>query len=273
MKFENIIRSLSSTIALVVVYLIVAGMYLSVKGFVFNGEQIVLARSAYAQDVASPKQIPADLALPEIHSVGKADAPVTIYEYSSFGCSHCADFHLQVLPKIVEKYVSKGLVRVVFVPFPLEKLSMDAALLAECVDDEKYFPFVEVLFKKQRDWGFAQNPQKVLKQYAALSGVDIDKGEACLHDDEAARLILENRQTGISQLGIQGTPSFIVAANGKRELVSGGVTLDLIDVLLSVDEENNNVAEVKETGVVLDEGSVVENTEDDVQKSSEMPKN
>ncbi len=234
MKFEDIIKNLSSVVALIVVYLISAGMYLSAKGFIIDGNgQIVLAQSAYAQDSVMPRGIPSDLILPEEHVLGKANAPVTIYEYSSFGCSHCADFHLNTLPSIIQKYVESGEVRVVFVPFPIDKASMDAALLAECVAPEQYFAFAEVLFKKQRDWSFAHNPQKVLKQYAALSGVGAEQADKCLHNDDTAQKILENRQNGMTQLGIQGTPSFIVSFDGKRELISGTVSEDYLEDLLT----------------------------------------
>jgi len=234
MKFEDAIKNISSIIALVVVYLISAGMYLSAKGFIIQGDgEVVLVNRAYAQDSVAPKEIPSDLVLPEDHVLGKANAPLTIYEYSSFGCSHCADFHLQTLPAIVQKYVSAGEVRVVFVPFPIDKSSMDAALLAECVAPEQYFSFADVLFKKQRDWSLARNPQKVLKQYAALSGVSAEQAESCLHNDNAAQKILENRQNGITQLGIQGTPSFIVSFDGKRELIAGTVSEDYIEDLLT----------------------------------------
>ncbi len=234
MKFEDIIKNVSSIVALIVVYLIAAGMYLSAKGFVIDGSgEIVLVRSAYAQDNVGPRDIPADLVLPEEHSLGKVNAPITIYEYSSFGCSHCADFHLTTLPSIIRKYVESGEVRVVFVPFPIDKASMDAALLAECVAPEQYFAFAEVLFKKQRDWSFAHNPQKVLKQYATLSGISAEQAEKCLHNDETAQKILENRQNGMTQLGIQGTPSFVVSFDGKRELIAGTVSEDYLEDLLT----------------------------------------
>ena len=98
---------------------------------------------------------------------------------------------------------------------------MNAALLAECVDEDKYFPFVDVLFKKQREWGLSRNPDKVLKQYAALSGLSQEKAELCLKNDDNAREILSNRQNGISQLGIQGTPSFVISSQGKSEMLPG----------------------------------------------------
>ncbi len=251
MKFERFIRNLSSLVAAVVVYLIAVGMYLSFKGFVSDGKGgFVLAPEAYAQEPAQQvKILPADLVLPEKYVIGDATAPITIYEYSSFGCFHCADFHLQTLPLIKKKYIDKGIVRVAFVPFPIDKPSMSAALLAECVDKNKYFSFAEVLFKKQREWGLSRDPQKVLKQYAALSGLGQNKADACLHDDEVARSILEDRQNGITQLGIQGTPSFVIASKDEKMLYSGAFTLEYLDEIVSQrlpDEKGDEKVEGKD---------------------------
>ena len=223
MKFERIIKNLSSLVAAIVIFFMAGGMYLSSKGFEMTEDgNIVLVRPAAAQEnLADLPDIPDNFVLPDEHSLGNKNAPVTLYEYSSFGCSHCSDFHLHTLPKLKENFVDKGLLRVVFVPFPIDKESMNAALLAECVDEDKYFPFVDVLFKKQREWGLSRNPDKVLKQYAALSGLSQEKAELCLKNDDNAREILSNRQNGISQLGIQGTPSFVISSQGKSEMLPG----------------------------------------------------
>lgn len=223
MKFERIIKKLSSFVAAVVIFFMAGGVYLSSKGFqMMEDGSIVLVRPVAAQeDLTDLPDIPDNFVLPDEHSLGDKSAPVTLYEYSSFGCSHCADFHLHTLPKLKEQFVEQGKLRIVFVPFPIDKESMDAALLAECVEEDKYFPFVEVLFKKQREWGLSRKPDKVLKQYAALSGLPKEKAEACLKNDDNAREILSNRQNGISQLGIQGTPSFVISSQGKSEMLPG----------------------------------------------------
>ena len=111
--------------------------------------------------------------------------------------------------------------KVVFVPFPLDKNSMDAALLAECVGADKYFAFADVLFKKQRDWGLAFNPQKVLLQYAALSGLNKEKAELCLKNDITAAMILQNRKDALDKLGLQGTPTFFVVSDKKIDSIFG----------------------------------------------------
>lgn len=233
MKFENIIRNLSRLVAAVVIFFMAGGMYLSSKGFEWTEDgNIVLVRGAAAQNEVATPEIPDNYVLPDDHSIGAKNAPVTLYEYSSFGCSHCADFHLGTVPQLKTEFVDKGLLRLVFVPFPLDKYSMDAAMLAECVDDDKYFALVDVLFKKQREWGLARNPDKVLMQYAALSGLSQDKAALCLKNDNNVREILSNRQNGLTQLKIQGTPSFVLSVGGRNELISGMRSIDTFRELI-----------------------------------------
>ncbi len=225
--FEQIIKKVSSIIAGIVVFSIAGGVYLSSKGFEWNGKDgFVLVSKAYAADVradedGATRNVPNNFGFPKDHVIGDENAKVTLYEYSSFGCFHCAEFHLTVLPEIKKHYIDKGLLKVVFVPMPLDKNSMDGALLAECVDGDKYFSFVDVLFKKQRDWSLAFNPQKVLLQYAALSGLGNEKAQVCLKNDVVAARILKDRKDGLDILKIQGTPSFFVSSSKGNEAIDG----------------------------------------------------
>ena len=118
-------------------------------------------------------------------------------------------------------------------PFPIDKNSMNATLVAECVADDKYFEFINLLFKKQRDWALSRNPNKDIKQYAALSGVSAEEAEKCLHNDENAREILSNRQNGVAQLGIRGTPTFIISSEGKYEQVVNDYSLSAFRNLIT----------------------------------------
>ncbi len=229
MTFEQIIKKVSATVSAIAVFLMVGFLYLNAKGFDWdeNGNFVLVNQAMAAENEVSPqKDIPLDYAFPQDHVLGENTAPVVLYEYSSFGCFHCADFHLEVLPQIKQEYIDKGLVKLVFVPLPLDKNSMDAALLSECVEQDKYFEFINVLFKKQRDWQMAFNPQKVLTQYAALSGVGNEKASACLKDDKTAARILKDRQSGLSDLGISGTPSFVVSSAKANKLIPGLVSLE-----------------------------------------------
>ena len=234
MKFEDIIKKISAVLAGIVVYFFLAGFYLNSKGFEYDAAtgDFIIRQAHAAEDSSAVHSVPLNFAFPQDHVLGNPAARVTLYEYSSFGCSHCADFHLEVLPKIIKKYVKKGKLRIVFVPLPLEKNSMDAALLAECVAPNKYFSFAEVLFKKQRDWSIAFDPKKVLIQLSALSGVNNNKATSCLRDDITAARILKDRETGIKELKISGTPSFVVSSSKSNDLIYGYRPFDFFDSLI-----------------------------------------
>lgn len=235
MSFEHIVKTLSRFVAAVVVFFLAGGIYLSSKGFVLQEDgSIVLVSSAEAQDMSAKVNIPDNIVLPLKHIEGDEKAKITIYEYSSLGCTHCADFHLNIISELIKYYADKGGLRVSYVPFPLDKISMSAALLAECMPKDKYFNFINTLYKKQRDWRLARNPEKVLKKYAALDGLSEEQMEKCLHNDDNAREIFDDRQNGITQLGIRGTPSFVISYNGRNEVVYGVRSFDEVKELIAV---------------------------------------
>lgn len=228
MKFENIIKNVSAIVAAFIVFFMSAGMYFSMKGFEMtpNGDIVLMNQSQAKLPTLGTPIIPNNYVMPKGHSIGSSTAPITFYEYSSMGCFHCADFHLKTLPIIKKEFVDTGKVKIVFVNFPIDKISMNAALLAECMPADKYFDFVSLLFKNQREWGLSRNPDELLLQYAALNGIGEEKAKSCLKNDDAATNILEARQDGITQLGIQGTPSFVISHDGKSELLEGAPTLE-----------------------------------------------
>lgn len=230
MKFEKIIKTISATIAAVVVYIMAAGFYLGAKGFVMIDGVPVLVKKAQA----NVQKINSNIVLPEGRVLGKSSAPITIYEFSSFGCYHCAEFHLKTLPKIKQEYIDNGVVKLVFVPFPLEAKSMQATMIAECINNDKYFDFVNLMFKKQREWGLSRKSEEVIIQYAKLSGLSEEKARTCMKNEDMAREIIAQRQMGMDNYKIQGTPSFLVAYKNDREIHYGAPSFD--DVKQMVEE-------------------------------------
>ena len=103
--FEQVIKKISAFVASVVVFGLAAGLYLGAKGFELdeNGNFVLVRPANAADEKGISKDIPQNFGFPQDHSLGSEKAPVTLYEYSSFGCFHCADFHLEVLPEIVKK--------------------------------------------------------------------------------------------------------------------------------------------------------------------------
>jgi len=161
MNFEQLIKTISASIAAIIVYILAAGFYLGAKGFVMGPDGVpVLVKNARA----NTQKVNSNIVLPEGRILGDVSAPIAIYEFSSFGCYHCAEFHLKTLPKIKTEYIDNGVVKLVFVPFPLEAKSMQATMIAECINNDKYFDFVNLMFKKQREWGLSRKSEEVILQ-------------------------------------------------------------------------------------------------------------
>jgi len=226
MKFENIISKISKLAAALIVYFLCAGFYLSIKGFVMQPDgSITLIKTAQAQTDTSSLTTPVDnniaLSLPNGPIIGKNNAPITVYEFSSFNCGHCADFHLKTLPLLKQQFIDSGKVKFIFVNFPLDKNSMKAAMLSECVPENSYENFINIMFKKQREWGLSHNPEQVMLRYAMLNGMTQEQAQQCLTNDNLAKDLLEVRQQGLDRLEIKGTPAFLIVKNGKKEIMYG----------------------------------------------------
>jgi protein-disulfide isomerase len=173
---------------------------------------------AFAQRAAQKKFTPAELYRPGPigdHVLGKAEAPVTIVEYASFTCSHCATFHTGAFLKLKEKYIDTGKVKLIFRPFPTApaQLSVAAAMLAHCAGNERYFPMTSALFETQRNWASANAAAELLK-LANQAGISKEKFEECLGDNKLAAAIQETAVRGFETFGVEGTPTFFI--NGVR---------------------------------------------------------
>ncbi|HEY7690683.1 MAG TPA: DsbA family protein [Dongiaceae bacterium] len=165
---------------------------------------------------------------PEDHVLGSATAPVTIIEYASMTCPHCAAFHAETMPKLKSEFIDKGQVRLVFRPFPLNNLALRASLLAECVTQDKYFGLLDTMFGQQRSWMEAENPIDSLRAMGKDAGIEESKIDACMTDDATTKRILTAYQEAQTVYGVDSTPSFIIG--GKKyagalpfdDLESGG---------------------------------------------------
>ena len=154
--------------------------------------------------------------------LGDPDAPVTIIEYSSLTCPHCAAFHTDTLPAIKERYIDTGQAKLVYRDFPLDQNALNAAVIAHCAGPIRYFNFLEALFASQSRWARSSDPRESLIQLAGLGGLPREEAEACLADDAMLDAVLQMRLDGQAEYAISSTPSFVI--NG--ELVSGNRSID-----------------------------------------------
>lgn len=167
--------------------------------------------------------------LPEL-SLGKEDAPVTIVEYASLTCGHCANFHNTVLPKVKEKYVDTGQVRLVMREFPLDNLAAAAAMLTRCAGGDKTYPLIEVLFKQQDQWAFVRgNPVPELFKVAKQAGFTQERFDKCLTDQKLLEQVTSIRSKAADKFGVSSTPTFFI--NGKR--LQEAPTLEAFDKALT----------------------------------------
>lgn len=146
--------------------------------------------------------------------IGDPDAKVTIVEYFSMTCPHCARFHTEVLPKLKESYVDTGKVKIEFKDFPLDQWALRASAMARCLDGNRYVAMVDLLMKKQADWARAENPFTALVKLGRLAGLSEERVQECMTDEKLLDFILNERLTATKEHDINSTPSFVM--NGRK---------------------------------------------------------
>ena len=166
--------------------------------------------------------------------LGRPDAPVTMYEFASMTCPHCATFHNDILPQIKAAYIDTGKVKMVMKEFPLDRAALAGAMVARCLPAERYYPFLDVLFKTQRQWATAQDPARALQQNARLAGMSAEDFQACVTNGQLADWILQRRLEAGNQFKVESTPTFVF--NDGKERIVGAMPFEdfkkVIDRLL-----------------------------------------
>ena len=182
---------------------------------------------AFAQ--ASPEAVLQPGVLPD-HFLGKADAPVSLIEYASMTCPHCASFHSDVLPKLKSAYIETGKLRYALRDFPLDLGALAGTMLARCaagdearIDTkesvppgatERYYMIIGALFEQQASWATAKNLEESLFAIVKQLGFTQDEFKKCLSDEKLYKAIEKERERANKEFEVRGTPTFFV--NGKR---------------------------------------------------------
>jgi len=161
-------------------------------------------------------------------TIGDANAPIKIYEYSSLTCGHCAAFHKEVLPDLKKQYVDKGLVQFYFRPFPLDPYAMTGAMLVQCAIPQARLAFLETLFKRQLQWVRSDDPLNSLRAYAKQAGMSGENFVMCLQSEANLTAVRSMYTAAKDELGVQSTPTFFV--NGEK--VAGNIGLEAFKKLL-----------------------------------------
>jgi len=174
-------------------------------------------------------------ALPEM-ALGEANAPVTIIEYMSTTCPHCADFHNNTFEAIKTKYVDSGKVRFILREFPFDPRAAAAFMLARCNPQDptklteagQYFPMISMLMKQQETWAAAQDGREALLQMSKLAGFTQETFQACLTNQKLLDDVNAVRERGAKEFGVAATPTFLI--NGKR--YAGDMSVDTMSALI-----------------------------------------
>jgi protein-disulfide isomerase len=183
----------------------------------------VLAQRA---DVALDELMAGD-ALPDI-PLGAREAPVTIVEYASMTCVHCAGFYAATFPDLKSKYIDTGKVRFILREFPLDPLATAGFMLARCAGDGERNAIVDLLFAQQKNWAFTDKPLEALAALLKQTGMSQNSFEACLKKQDLYDKITKVHERA-KKFGVTATPTFFI--NGKKE--TGEMTSEALEKLLS----------------------------------------
>jgi protein-disulfide isomerase len=179
--------------------------------------QILIAGAAFAGLAALG--VPAAAETREIveMSLGDPDAPVTVIEYASLTCPHCATFHREVLPRLKEEFIETGQVHFISREVFFDRPGLWGAMLARCAGEDRYFGMLDLLYAQQATWSRAEDAPTIVEHLYAIgrqAGMTRETMDACLQDAEFAQALVAWYQENATEHGIQSTPSFVI--NGER---------------------------------------------------------
>jgi protein-disulfide isomerase len=192
---------------------------------------LIAALPATAQaPAAEPAKAASLLAVtPQDRVLGKADAPITIVEYASMTCPHCAHFDKDVLPGLTKKWIETGKAKLILRDYPLDEVALRAAMMARCAPAERFYPLIDTLFETQEQWAVAKDWRGALEKTARLAGIGKKDFDACLGNKAMEDQVAQSRLVATTQLGVDSTPTFFV--NGTK--FQGAPTEEAFDQLLT----------------------------------------
>ena len=154
--------------------------------------------------------------------LGNIDAPITMIEYASMSCPHCAAFHIQTLPIIKKEYIDTGKVKLIFRDFPFNLPALQGSMITNCVGEDLYFKYLDALFSLQKKWVKSKGSKESLFKIIRNTGMTKEEFDDCLNNKDLENKILAHQIRAHEEYNIKTTPSFII--NGK--LIEGNKSID-----------------------------------------------
>jgi len=163
--------------------------------------------------------------------IGNAAAPVTLIEYSSLTCPHCADFHTKTLPQIKKTYIETGKVKMIIRDFPLDGPAYAAAMMARCGKPEQRVKFIDVLFANQESWSRSADPKSALARIGKLGGLGQADFDRCINDKSLFEGIQKLQLEAETKYDVKATPTFIVmnSKNSDIQKISGSQPFEVFE--------------------------------------------
>ena len=161
--------------------------------------------------------------------LGNPDAPITIVEYASLTCPHCAHFTNDVLPELKKKWIDTGKAKLVLRDYPLDEPALRAAMIARCAPPDRYYGYVDIFFGAQEKWVTARDYRDALARLVKLGGMSREEFDNCLKNTALENKIVEGRLMASKELDVNSTPTFFI--NGIK--FTGAPTLEEFDKVLS----------------------------------------
>lgn len=154
-----------------------------------------------------------DAAQVEDMALGDPDAPVTVTEYASFTCPHCANFHQDTFERIKEEYIDTGKVRWVYREVYFDRFGLWAGMVARCAGPDRYFGLVDLIYEKQGEWAQGGEPAQIadnLRRLGRSAGIGDEELDACLQDGDKAQALVAAYQQNAEADDVNSTPSFVI---------------------------------------------------------------
>ena len=202
--------------------------------FTLLGVVSAILVSPMSVQATAPHQLLADaqtvLALSKDDRIlGNPDAPITIVEYASLTCPHCAHFTNEVLPELKKRWVDTGKAKLILRDYPLDEPALRAAMIARCAPPDRYYAFVDTFFGSQEKWVTARDYRDALARLVKLGGMSREEFDNCLKNTTLENKIVEGRLIASKELDVNSTPTFFI--NGTK--FTGAPTVEEFDKALS----------------------------------------